>query len=153
MAPAKFWMPIINTRSTPMSNFFDQFDTKTAAETGHEFNVLKPDGDESDLFITVLGSDSTTATKLKERYDRNRLRQMAKSGGGNRAADMIYESAKTQDVELLAACTLSWRLGNGDEMPFPATDKEQLEQFYQKYPSIADQVRAVIGDRSLFIRK
>ncbi len=128
---------------------FDMFDTTTKADAGVEIEIHRADGEPSGLFITVLGADSTTYQKLREKFDRARIKAMAK--GGRAGLDNVLDHAKANDVALAAACTASWRHAAG-EMPFPASDKDQLEAFYLKYPLILDQVRVAMSDRANFTK-
>lgn len=128
---------------------FDDLDTKTAAETGVEVEILKADGDSSGMWITVLGVDSSQFQKLRDKFDRIRVRQMAKAG--RNAVDAIYNSAKDNDYELIAECTVGWRHESMD-MPFDVSDKDALVGFYKKYPLVYDQVRVAVNDRALFTK-
>ena len=128
---------------------FDDLDTKTAAEAGVEVEILKADGDTSGLWITVLGIDSSQYQKLRDKFDRIRVRQMAKAG--KNAVDAIYSAAKDNDFELIAECTVGWRHESKD-MPFDVTDKDKLVEFYKKYPLVYDQVRVAVNDRALFTK-
>lgn len=128
---------------------FDVLDTKTLAEAGYEVEVLGADSEPSGIFITVMGVDSSAYQKLRERFDRQRIRQLSK--GGRNAIDSVYDNAKNQDFELVAECTISWRHETKD-MPFEATDKERLQDFYKKYPLVYDQVRLAMNDRQNFTK-
>lgn len=128
---------------------FDVLDTKTAAEAGFEVEILKPDGEASGVYITVLGTDSSVYQKLREKFERHRIKTMAKSG--RNAIDSLYDAGKDQDFHLVAACTTAWRHEKMD-MPFDVSDKEELVAFYKQYPLVFDQVRVAMADRSNFTK-
>jgi hypothetical protein len=129
---------------------FDEFETKDKSNAGYEVTINNAFGEPSGLFITVLGVDSDAYVNLKEKHDRNRIKKMAKKGRG--AVEELYDDAKGNDLELLVACTLSWRHASGDKMPFdigPSSPAETKE-FYAKYPLVAEQVRVGMTDRANF---
>lgn len=138
----------MNTKE-PNKVSLDMFDTKTKADAGVDVEINRADGEPSGLTITVLGTDSATYQKLREKQDRARVRIMAK--GGRNSMETVFDSAKQNDIELVTACTLSWKHADGD-MPFGADDKDSLAEFYAKYPLVLDQVRSAMNDRSLFTR-
>lgn len=129
---------------------FEELDTKTVADLGYEVEITKADGEPTGMFIKVLGTDSNVYQKLREKFDRARIKMMAKSG--RNAVDSLYDSAKNHDLEMVAACTVSWR-HEKMEMPFSADDKDQLVDFYNKYPLVYDQVRVAMNDRTNFIKE
>lgn len=139
---------MVNEKTSVFS--FDELDTKTAADAGVEVEIMKADGDSSGMFIKVLGTDSGAYAKLRERFDRARIKQISKQG--RHAVDTLFDQSKSQDLELAAECTVSWRHVS-KEMPFDVKDKDQLVDFYAKYPLVYDQVRVAMNDRALFTKE
>lgn len=129
---------------------FDDLDTKTVADAGVEVEIMKADGDTTGMFIKVLGTDSSAYQKLREKFERARIRKLAK--GGRNSTDALYDDAKANDLEMVAACTVAWR-HESKEMPFEVSDKDKLVEFYGKYPLVLDQVRVAMNDRALFTRE
>jgi|SRR3974390_307643 len=128
---------------------FSEFDTKTMADAGIEIEINNAAGDPTGLFFKVLGTDSSQYQKLKTTHERARVKKLAK--GGKTVIDTVYDDARDNDVELVCACTIDWHSTKGD-MPFPASDKDKLAEFYLKYPLVLDQVRVAIVDRANFTK-
>lgn len=128
---------------------FDAFDTKTLADAGVEVEILNASGDSTGVFITVLGVDSNQYQKMRERFDRARIKQMQKNN--RNVVDSLYDNAKQHDLEMTAECTIAWRHVS-QQMPFDVSDKEQLISFYSSYPLVYDQVRTSMNDRVNFTK-
>lgn len=129
----------------------DVFDTKTKANEGIEIEIMTPGGNSSGLFIRVLGADSDSYSKIKDRQDRARVRLLAK--GGRQAIDSLYDNSKENDLELIVACTLGWHLASGQPLPFDiGQDTKQAVMFYNRYPQVQNQVRMGINDPANFTK-
>ena len=132
---------------------FEGLDTKSLANAGVEVEIMKSDGESSGVFITVLGQDSDAYNKIKERQDRARLRALSKGGRG--ATDLLYNTSKVNEMELICACCLEWRHANGRPLPFKIGaqgDEEQTHKLFTDYPLLYDQLRVAIADRINFTK-
>jgi len=136
--------------AVPKTFSFEEFETKDKSNQGFEVAINNAFGEPSGLFITVLGVDSDAYVALKEKHDRARVKKMAKLGRG--AIEQLYDDSKNNDIELLVACTLSWRHASKDNMPFAIgpSSPEETKAFYTKYPLVAEQVRVGMSDRANF---
>ena len=134
-----------------MDDVFAELDTRAKASEGIEIEIFKPDGESSGIFIKVLGQDSDDYTKIKEKQDRARVRMISKGGRG--AVDGIFDTGKSNEMEIVIACCLSWRHTNGKNMPFQiGVNEDASRKFFEKYPVVYDQVRVGIADRANFTR-
>jgi len=129
---------------------FEELNTRDKAEAGVEIEINNTAGDPTGMFITIKGTDSSTFQTMQEKFQRAKLKASAKAG--RNAIDNAFDSAKQYNLQVTAECTIAWRHAT-KEMPFPVTDKEQLAEFYQKYPIVYDQVIGAMYDRSLFTQK
>ena len=132
-------------------DLFAELDTRAKATEGVEIEIMKPDGETSGIFIKVLGQDSDAYTKIKEKQDRARVRMISK--GGRSAVDGMFDTSKTNEMELVTACCLGWRHTNGKGMPFQiGADEDATRKFFERYPVVYDQVRVGIADRANFTK-
>ena len=137
--------------AVPVDDVFAELETRSKASEGVEIEIMKPDGETSGIFVKVLGQDSDAYTKLKEKQDRARVRMISKGGRG--AVDGIFDTGKSNEMEIVIACCLSWRHTNGKDMPFQiGADEDASRKFFEKYPVVYDQVRVGIADRANFTK-
>lgn len=125
----------------------DQFDLTEKANEGAEIELYdKTTGENLGVFITVAGLDSDVYRKAQMAQQNKRLKLMQNR---RNKTDVTAEDLEREALELLAACTLSWRnMGKGGE-ELPCT-KENVLSVYKRYRWIREQVDAAIADDSLF---
>lgn len=143
-------------------------DVINSSNEGFELRLLNPKTQaELNLCVTVLGKDSDVFRKLASDQNRKRLAKMTK-GGAIRLGAVSAEELDSDAVELLAACTVSWREVEG----YPAVDdpagtvkptwtidgneivctRATVISTYVRFPWIREQVEAAVGDRANFIK-
>lgn len=118
--------------------------TREAHEQGAEINILHPaTGEETDLFITVLGPDSREWRKAIK-TDLTKL--LAKKAQGITEEDLV-----DSDIDKLVSITSGWRglTDKGEEVKF---SPEKCKQLYSDSPRIMDQVDRFIGDSRNFTK-
>lgn len=115
--------------------------TQDAHEAGAELNVLKADGDATDVFITLLGVDS--------RQWRRAFSAVSKEWAGKK--DISEDDHLLAEAKTLAAVTTGWRglVENGKEYKF---SQEACTKLYLKSPGVARQVEAFIRDHRNFTK-
>lgn len=145
-----------------------KLDSVSAANAGFEVQLYHP-GTKEDLgiFIKVLGKDSDAHEKLFQMQQGRRIDKLAK--GGFRTRGSVSPQAVERDaLELLAACTTSWRtveedkddpklehakpvlLLDGEEIP---CTRENAVRIYKAYPWIREQVDDAVNDRANFLKR
>lgn len=135
-----------------MAALLSELETKARSDEGVEIEINKPDGEGSGLFIKILGQDSEEYNRIKEKQDRARMREMSKRGRG--ALEHLYDSNKSNEMDLAISCVLGWRHSSGNPMPFQIgrDHPEETSKFFTDYPIVYDQVRVAINDRMNFTR-
>lgn len=130
-------------------------DTKTAANEGYEVDILHPGTLESTGFlITVLGEDSDAYRKTAHRQQQQRLKRAMASRKAVSAATEALDDLDDAQLEILSACTKSWRMADGstvllDGKPLACTP-ENAQTLYEKLPIVRRQVESAMGDRANF---
>lgn len=119
--------------------------TATIHEEGAEVNILSPvDGTPTDVFVTIMGSDSKqwrTAKKKQAAQINEHLRK------GGKYDELDYDS---MDAEALASVTLSWKGITKDGKEYKCNYGNALA-LYTDSPAVASQLIAFISDRENFI--
>jgi len=139
---------------TAEQNVFDLsiFDTKTKANEGFEVEIVDAFGEPTGLFITILGADSTTFERATERWQREQLKIGQQRGRNNPSATSeLMSKAREHDLQTIADCTVDWRHTTAT-MPFKASDKSKLMDFYARSKTVYDQVFAALADRRNFTK-
>lgn len=125
---------------------FDSLLTTDAHDEGAEVNILNPiTGEETDVFIKVLGIDSIEFQRASRRQ-RNKMYSRLSSKKALDEADDIAE-----EIEQLAAITVGWRgiTKAGKPVKFSAGKCVEL---YTKSPGLRQQVDRFVGDRRNFTK-
>lgn len=110
------------------------------AEDGYEFNVVLPDGSQSEAKIKVRGSSS----KIVRDHGRQMFREMQVKEEQARRRGKPVDQPSLEELEEKAATAaalrvISWsKIGeDGVEIPF---SRENAERLFAKYPFLRDQV-------------
>lgn len=138
-----------------------KLDTVAQANHGFEASLHHP-GTLADLgiFITVLGRDSTEFRRVSAEQNRKRVSKIQKAGGMQRVA-LTVEELEQDSLDLLSACTKSWRQVvkekekatltlNGQELECSTANARKL---YADYPWIKEQVDMAVTDRANFSKR
>lgn len=119
----------------------DKFDTKTKANAGVEVELRDlRTGAGSGAFITLLGFESDVCVEFLDARAKKYLLDPKQS----------EQSANSRAIDLLVACTTSWRgLDNpdGTQLEF---SKEAAKKLYTDYPAILNQVSEFMNERQNF---
>lgn len=125
-------------------------DTRTLSEKGVNMPVKQMDGsplldkDGKQVFISVLGPDSTKYRAMTRDQVRKRI-QAASTGAP------IPEDEDDATLAILVACTTGWTgINTPKGEPIPATP-ENFAALYTRYPVIRDQVDLFMAQRQNFI--
>lgn len=139
-----------------------KLDTVAQSNSGFEAPLHHP-GTLVDLgiFITVLGRDSTEFRRVSAEQNRKRVAKIQKAGGTQRVA-LTVEELESDSLDLLAACTKSWRQVDekGKESKTLTVGGTEIEctrdnarKLYSEYPWIKEQVDSAVTDRSNFSKR
>ncbi len=143
-----------------------KLDTVARANEGFELQLFNPGTMENlGIYITVLGRDSTEFRELQAEQNKKRMAKLAK-GGSFRMGAVNLTEVERDSIELLAACTKSWRQdvpgaaeGEATSLPTLTLDGQELAcnaanatKLYTAYPWIREQVDAGVTDRANFIK-
>lgn len=94
--------------------------------------------------ITVAG---TYSSKYRRAVDAQRDRMLKQ-----RRASLSGEQLNRQQLELVAACVLSWEGFTAEDKPFPLT-KDNAVLLLDNAPWIREQVEEAMGDHASFFQK
>ncbi|MEG1610804.1 MAG: hypothetical protein RR317_06440, partial [Bilophila sp.] len=127
---------------TPACFDFASRDSAARCEEGVEMDVLDPSTNESTgAFITLAGTDSDPHRRASAMIAKRRAK------GGFRAKTFDPDKFLAENIELLAACTLSWRgvVLSGETLP---CTKSSAITLYTRFPWLREQVEAFISERT-----
>jgi hypothetical protein len=130
-------------------------DTVAGANKGFDVKIYHP-GTLADLgiVITVFGKDSEEHQKVTRRQNKKRLDRLTK-GGFRGMANLPPEETERDGIELLAACTKSWRTGEEPTILLRGENltctPQNAAMVYEDFPWLKDQVDTAIGDRANFL--
>lgn len=114
-------------------------DPSKVAEAGFEFNVVLPDGTETDATIKVRGKNS----KKVVAFSRGLAQELTQRDQANirrgKKSEMSIEEAEDLAVRIAANRVISWKgLGkDGVEVPF---SEDNAETILKEYPFLREQV-------------
>ncbi len=139
-----------------------RFDFKSKAEKGSRLFFKDPiDGTELDLYMDVLGADSTTFKRLERERKAGVMNEVAQSKGKKKewTAESIEETEQ-EDLEMLANVVT----GFGDKDKNKIVDyiilpdetkvtfnKKNVKKLFNIFPFMLDQVNSYIGNRANFL--
>jgi hypothetical protein len=142
-----------------------ELDTTAACERGFELELLHPStAMPLSMFITVVGRDSDTFTKLQNEQNRQRLGRAQKLG--NRPM-ISLDDIEHETIDVLAACTRSWRRivseegeQKGQELATLLLDDQELTctkanatKLFTRMKWVREQVDAAVMDRANFLKR
>ena len=123
---------------------FAQLATAQAHAEGAECNIKNPlNGEPTDVFITIMGSDSREWRAAKKNQTSQILK--AKSQGKEESLDF-----DRMDVDALLSVTIDWRgiIKDGEEFEF---NKKNARELYQDAPGVVSQLLEFLGNGENFI--
>ena len=112
------------------------------AEEGQWMEIETADGEGTDMWLLLAGSDSSYHKKeINKQRDK-----MLKKKKMQRSSSEI----ENDNINLLAASTLDWKnvQYNGEELE---CNRENVRWLYKNFPAVQEQVDEFIGDRSNFL--
>lgn len=136
----------------------EELNTTSHGEAGAEFELLHPVTKlPLGIFIGVLGKHSQTFMDIvKDRSDKRLATQAAATRMGIDINPDSSDTILTRAIELLVACSTSWRTGDkaaikidGEELPFNVANATKV---YNKLVWMREQVDNAIGNHALFIK-
>lgn len=139
-----------------MSLDMSAFDTKAAAEAGTFVHLENPftaeplfDDAGVPIGITILGGDSGKVhNELRKIADR-RLERIQKQ----RTIVTDSEVSRKEDINTVAAATVSWHLFPFDGVELECTESNARKVYGDpRFPWIMEQLEKVIGDRKRFFK-
>lgn len=119
--------------------------TAEAHSEGSECNILDPiTGEPTDVFITIMGADSTEWRAQKKKQTNAVI--AARASGKD--TDIDFDQ---MDVDALAAVTIGWRgiVSDGQDYEF---NKSNAKKLYQSAPSVVGQLLGFLSDGANFIK-
>lgn len=120
-------------------------DCAARAEQGAEMEVTDPlTGESVGVFITLAGADSSAYRSASNALVRRRL----KNGG---RGDFDPDRFRRESIEVLAACTLSWKGVVVDGKALPCT-RENAVTLYTRFPWLREQAETFVADRAAYFR-
>ena len=120
-------------------------DCAARAERGACLEVLDPlSGEGTGVSITLAGADSSIYRNASSALVRRRLKN------GSRTA-FDPDKVREEGIEILAACTLSWKGVVVDGKTLPCT-RENAVMLYSRFPWLREQAESFIADRAAYFR-
>ena len=136
------------TTATPAAFDFATRDVAAKAEEGAELEVLDPATSEAvGVYITLAGADSVVHRKAVANISKRRFNNQ--KGFRNKGFDP--ERMEAESIEILAACTLSWKGVQVDGAPLTCS-RDNAIKMYTRFPWLREQVEQFIGDRSAYLQ-
>lgn len=134
------------------------FDTVSASNRGAVIELTNREtGKPSGVCFKVLGTDSTEWRDAQNELTNKRTRQYFKAQRSGRP-DAHLSTAEERDAEainLLAAVTIDWWIGDDHGLPYDGNDlpcnPANAALIYARYPAIFKEVDAFVGDMANFI--
>lgn len=127
---------------------FASRDVAAKAEEGAELEVLDPVTSEAvGVYIVLAGADSSVHRKATANLTKRRINGQK----GFRAKGFDPEKAEAESIEILAACTLSWKGVQVDGAPLPCS-RDNAIKMYTRFPWLREQVEQFISDRSEYLQ-
>ena len=115
-------------------------DPSKQAEAGYTFNVVLPDGSQSDAKITVRGVNSPIVKNYIRRvYQEFNVKEQQAKRRGREVEDPTPEEAEQFAAESAAIRIIGWE-GIGEEGKEIKFSKEEAERILKAYPFLRDQV-------------
>lgn len=123
---------------------FGTVDKDKYAEDGRTLHVCNPDtGEETDIEIVLRGADSPTNKRIvNTQIAKYRLLPQSK---------ISMDQIKADEIEQLAACTVSWQNVELDGKPLPFSHANAV-MLYSRFSWLKDAVSAFIADRANYRR-
>lgn len=109
---------------------------------GEALTWTDAEGKEREVTATVAGALSSTYRKAEDAQRDKMLKR--------RSVTLTGEMLARQQMELTAACVLSWTLRDGDK-PIPAT-RENVVTVFLAAPWIRAEIEAAMSDAARFLR-
>jgi hypothetical protein len=115
-----------------------KLETRTAHEAGAEMRVIGPDGDLTDLYLTILGVDSTLWRGLVKDIERKVAESVS-----------MGEDPEINKAEYIAQAVIDWRGAeeNGEKLPF---SQDRIKRLFDDAPYICDQADRFMSKRINF---
>lgn len=133
-------------------------DTAAACDKGAEIEFLHPaTGAPLGIFVTVLGTDSQAYRDFVRRTTNENIVNSAQARKRGKDPEVpTVEKAEQRGLDLLIACTTSWRTGDkpivcldGTELPFTP---ENARTVYKRFSWMQTQADEAIGDLKNFMK-
>lgn len=121
-----------------------KLDKSEPAEEGRVFEVCDPDtGEPTGIEIVLRGTDSATHKRcMRKLVSKYQLMQRTK---------LTPEQIEADDIELMAACTVSWKGIDLDGVEFMFS-RENAIALYTRFDWLKEAVKSFIGNRSNYRR-
>jgi hypothetical protein len=134
-----------------------ELNTKETAEQGVDVEILHPKTNTPiGVTITVLGTDSATFRAISRRQQNRRTENMRHRRGN---ATIAAEELEAEALDILTACTKSWRTGDRDEIEVKTGEwlkctPENVKRLYgdDGFSWLREQIDREIGDRTNFLK-
>lgn len=109
----------------------------TAAEQGFTFNLVLPDGTESDAKLTVIGDLSATVQNYSKRKYKEIKSQIDQAKRRGKEWEPSLEDAETEAIEGCLVRLIGWEgfTDNGKKVEF---SKEKATEVLQQHPWIRE---------------
>jgi len=116
-------------------------------DDNHDVKITLPNGEETDIVITVCGQDSDTYKAISRKQQNARLKDMQRG----RKSAATAETLEERGLELLVACVTGWAgIQDGDKDL--ECNAENVKMVFEKLPFVKEQIDVAIGDRANFMK-
>jgi hypothetical protein len=101
------------------------------------------------IYITVLSKDSEVYKGIQKAQANSRFKQFGKRTA---SASLTAEELEEESLQLLVACTKSWRGMTYNGQALDCTE-DNVRMIYERIPMVREQVDDAIHDRSNFKKR
>lgn len=126
---------------TPPSEEMECFFTRSIANEGVKFDLVKPDGTKTNAWLILYGIDSDVFRNAQSEGNR-RLMELAKDSDVTKIAQSVLEE---QTLTLVAKLVKAWSFSK------PCT-LENVMSFLKEAPQIRSQIDSFTARRQLFFK-
>lgn len=124
----------------------EQFYTRSNANKGVEVPLVGPNGEKTEHWIRIRGTDSDAMRKATAKAKRQMVAIAALETPEEREAAL-----DELELDIKVAMVISWSFKDEDGKPIPCEEK-RVRKFLREAPQIADELDKASARRTLFFK-
>lgn len=128
--------------AAPLEDDMDQFFIRDAQNEGIKVPLVRPDGTESDHWLTVYGNFSDTFQRVRREVMASAVAEAKRSSN----TDEREAANESRRLRLLACLIKDWSFDK------PCSEREKV-RFLQQAPQIGEAIDRISSDHALFTKE